>query len=60
MNPQDCPECGMERDTWPDKAGITKAGKTYCCSGCSEGTGCTCPTSTGQSRESVREKTPTK
>lgn len=44
MNTQSCPECGMEKDTWPNKTGVTKSGKTYCCQGCANGTGCTCPT----------------
>jgi hypothetical protein len=39
-----CPECGMERSKWPDE-GYVLANKQYCCQGCAEGTGCTCPDS---------------
>ena len=50
MTTDECPSCGMKKDTWPDKAGVTKSGKTYCCQGCADGTGCTCPqTTSGQS-----------
>lgn len=37
-----CPVCGMARSEWP-AAGVTVNGTNYCCLGCAEGTGCTCP-----------------
>lgn len=51
MDQQSCPTCGMKRDTWPDRTGVTKVGKTYCCKGCAEGTGCTCPQTADSSSE---------
>lgn len=57
MNTQSCPECGMEKDTWPNKAGVTKNGKTYCCRGCAYGKGCTCPQPSGASKSSHSAQT---
>ena len=37
-----CPKCGMPRDEWPDPQGFTEGGRTYCCEGCADGSGCTC------------------
>jgi hypothetical protein len=36
-----CPGCAMIKNEWPGE-GYTHEGETYCCQGCSEGTGCTC------------------
>lgn len=44
----------MEKDAWPNKTGVTKSGKTYCCQGCANGTGCTCPT-TASSKPTSRQ-----
>lgn len=42
MEDQECPNCEMDRDDWPNPAGFMKDGQAYCCRGCAEGTGCTC------------------
>lgn len=41
---QNCPVCGMKKTEWTENAGngVEKDGRTYCCAGCAEGTGCTC------------------
>ena len=41
---QTCPACEMPKSTWKDHQGQgdIKDGRTYCCRGCAEGTGCTC------------------
>ncbi len=39
---QSCPSCGMSREDWPNPEGYVKKGRTYCCQGCADGTGCTC------------------
>lgn len=44
MDNRQCPNCGMEREDWPDDGagGYLKDGEKYCCRGCGDGTGCTC------------------
>jgi len=37
-----CPACGKMLAEWPEQ-GYVQAGVRYCCRGCAEGTGCTCP-----------------
>jgi hypothetical protein len=44
---ESCPRCGMERDEWPNAAGVQKDGQTYCCNGCANNTGCMCPQDAG-------------
>jgi hypothetical protein len=41
---QTCLKCRMPRSEWKeaDGQGYTQDGRTYCCRGCLEGTGCTC------------------
>lgn len=43
-NQQACPNCGMNKDEWQGNGGqgFKMGDKTYCCQGCSTGTGCTC------------------
>jgi hypothetical protein len=56
MNEVDaCPNCHMPRDEWPDDrfGGFERDGRAYCCKGCAEGTGCTCP-------NAMSERAPTK
>ncbi|HKQ48783.1 MAG TPA: hypothetical protein VJZ71_11995 [Phycisphaerae bacterium] len=48
MDQTSCPACGMTKDTWPNDRGVTKNGKTYCCQGCADGTGCTCEEPAGK------------
>jgi hypothetical protein len=36
-----CPSCSMDLRRAPN-GGFAKYGETYCCSGCADGTGCTC------------------
>src|SRR5437667_12801560 len=36
-----CPGCRMVKNEWPGE-GYTHDGETYCCQGCTEGTGCIC------------------
>ena len=47
MAMESCPRCGMEKSEWPNATGVQKDGTTYCCDGCANGTGCTCPQETG-------------
>lgn len=54
MDQTSCPACGMKKDTWQSK-GVTKNGKTYCCQGCADGTGCTCEEPAGKSSQ-TRER----
>jgi len=44
MAQQTCPRCGMQQMEWKgnDGRGVTREGKTFCCEGCSNDTGCTC------------------
>jgi hypothetical protein len=44
MAQQACPKCGMAKDQWKENGGqgVSQGGQTYCCSGCANGTGCTC------------------
>ncbi|MBW3661248.1 MAG: hypothetical protein KY397_06400 [Gemmatimonadetes bacterium] len=42
MAENECPECGKDREEWPDPTGYVKEGERYCCRGCAEGTDCTC------------------
>ena len=38
-----CPECGMPQSDWAfNGQGYERYGETFCCSGCADGTGCTC------------------
>jgi hypothetical protein len=36
-----CPQCGMNLKKAPN-GGFVKYGDTFCCSGCADGSGCTC------------------
>lgn len=40
MAEQHCPNCGM--DVSKGSNPTEKDGRTYCCQGCAEGSGCTC------------------
>ena len=44
MAQQTCPQCGMQQAEWKGNGGrgVSKDGRTYCCEGCAENTGCTC------------------
>jgi hypothetical protein len=44
MAQQTCPKCGMAKNQWKGNGGqgVNAGGQTYCCSGCAQGTGCTC------------------
>ena len=44
IDEQTCPNCGLPKSAWSgdDGEGYTQEDVTYCCSGCAEGTGCTC------------------
>jgi hypothetical protein len=44
MSQQTCPKCGMAKNEWKGNGGqgVNAGGQTYCCSGCAQGTGCTC------------------
>lgn len=37
-----CPRCGMVESEWP-AGGVAISGTLYCCLGCAESRGCTCP-----------------
>ena len=37
-----CPKCGMVESEWP-AGGVEINGTLYCCLGCAEARGCTCP-----------------
>ena len=39
-----CPACGMPQSEWAEGEGrgFKKDGRTYCCEGCAQGTGCKC------------------
>jgi hypothetical protein len=44
MAQERCPACGMTKDQWKGNGGrgVSRGGRTYCCDGCANGTGCTC------------------
>jgi len=39
MTGERCVKCGMSLN---GRKAYSKGGKTYCCQGCAEGSGCTC------------------
>ncbi len=43
-NRQMCPNCGMPHEQWKgnDGHGYNREGRSYCCQGCADGSGCTC------------------
>lgn len=45
MAEQNCPRCGMPKEQWSGNKGqgVNKDNQTYCCQGCAENKGCTCP-----------------
>jgi hypothetical protein len=44
MAQQTCPRCGMAKQAWQGNGGqgVNRGGRTYCCAGCADDTGCTC------------------
>jgi hypothetical protein len=57
-NQEQCPQCGMTHEFWAANSGrgYRKGDATYCCSGCAEGTGCTCIQSEIKVREAKLEE----
>jgi hypothetical protein len=39
-----CPVCGMLKEEWKGNGGegVVKNGRSFCCQGCADGSGCTC------------------
>jgi len=57
MANESCPNCGMEREQWPNPQGVQVEGETYCCEGCADGSGCTCePSETGAQARSASQR----
>ncbi|HTL71584.1 MAG TPA: hypothetical protein VL404_09875 [Candidatus Eisenbacteria bacterium] len=52
-----CPVCGMRETEWTesDGKGVVSGGRTYCCAGCADGTGCTCKSGIGRISRKRRE-----
>jgi hypothetical protein len=48
-----CPTCGMNLSA-KTASGFTRDGETFCCQGCADGTGCTCPVPAPVSRSTRR------